>query len=232
MVPSQTTEPAQTEIGGVGAAQWVPTGAGIDGLRAASRACQGCELHKGGPHSSVQTVFSKGVAPARVVFVGEQPGDQEDKQGFPFVGPAGQLLDRAMAEAGIDPRQAYVTNSVKHFRFTQSSPQQRRIHKTPEAPHLAACRPWLMAELAVLDPEVIVVLGATAGRALLGPAFRVTRQRGRLMPWPARTGEPGTRQNPYLLATVHPSAVLRADDPDAAYAAFRDDLAIAASVLR
>ena len=165
----------------------IPRGVSIDALRTASLACQGCELHQAQPGSlsgPTQTVFSKGNPAARVVFVGEQPGDMEDRAGLPFVGPAGQLFDRAMAEAGIDPRQAYVTNSVKHFRFLQDRPNGRRIHKTPDATHIEACKPWLRAELTILDPEVIVALGATAGRALIGPQFRVTRERGKVLMWP------------------------------------------------
>jgi DNA polymerase len=218
------------------AAAFVPNGASIQGLRAAAAACQGCELWRPGPFGGpTGTVFSKGTPLARVVFVGEQPGDQEDRQGVPFVGPAGRLLDRALADAGIDPRQSYVTNAVKHFRFTQDGPGRRRVHQTPEPAHIAACRPWLRAELTVLDPELIVVLGATAGRALLGPSFRVTAQRGRLQPWnggeQAARPEPARRHDTYLLATVHPSAVLRAPDSAAAYNDFVADLRIGATAL-
>jgi uracil-DNA glycosylase family protein len=219
-----------------GAARWVPAGAGIPALRAAAAACQGCELHRGTPGGGAPTgtVFSKGTAVARVVFVGEQPGDQEDRQGMPFVGPAGKLLDRAMAEVGIDPRWTYVTNSVKHFRFTQDRPGARRVHQTPDLAHVAACLPWLRAELAVLDPELVVVLGATAGRALFGPGFRVTERRGQLSPWPptARDAdEPSVRHAALLLVTVHPSAVLRAPDSAGAYQAFVADLRIGAAAL-
>jgi uracil-DNA glycosylase len=230
-----------------GASTWVPGGSNIDALRAAALACQGCELHGAAPGSlsgPTQTVFSKGNPAARIVFVGEQPGDMEDRAGVPFVGPAGQLFDRAMLEAGIDPRQAYVTNSVKHFRFLQDRPGGRRIHKTPEAVHVDACKPWLRAELAIVDPEVIVALGATAGRALLGTQFRVTRDRGRVMLWPpngdARPGpagsgysggDPSRRRAVNLVATAHPSAVLRADDKEAAYAELVADLRLAARLL-
>lgn len=199
------------------AAPWVPSGAGVEGLRAAAAACEGCELH--GP--ATQTVFSAGSALASVVLVGEQPGDVEDRQGEPFVGPAGQLLDRGLAEAGIERSQAYVTNAVKHFRFRGTD--RRRLHQTPDLAHLTACRPWLDAELAVLDPDVLVCLGATAARALFGPAFRVTRQRGLLFP---RQGNAG-----WMMATNHPSAVLRADDRDAAYAALVADLRVAAAAV-
>ena len=199
------------------AAPWVPAGAGIDRLRVAAAACQGCELH--GP--ATQTVFSAGSALARVVLVGEQPGDVEDRQGEPFVGPAGQLLDRALAEAGIDRSQAYVTNAVKHFRFRETG--RRRLHQTPELSHLTACRPWLDAELELLDPDVLVCLGATAAKVLFGATFRVTRQRGLLFPRAESSG--------WMLATYHPSAVLRADDRDSAYATLVADLQVAAAAL-
>jgi DNA polymerase len=211
-----------------GAAAFVPRGAGLDQLRQAALGCQGCELH--GPAS--QTVFSKGMPSARIVFVGEQPGDQEDRQGLPFVGPAGMLFDRALAEAGIERQDAYVTNSVKHFRFTQTGPTSRRIHKTPEMVHVNACKPWLLAELAILDPEVVVALGATAAKAVIGPDFRVMRDRGRLMPRTSgREFEPGAHSMSFLLGTVHPSAVLRADDQDTAFAGLVADLKVVAGVL-
>ena len=133
---------------------------------------------------ATQTVFGKGPADARVLFIGEQPGDVEDRKGEPFVGPAGKLLDRALAEAGIDRDQTYVTNAVKHFRFTQ--PGKRRLHQTPGPEHVAACKPWLDAELALVDPELVICLGATAAKAMFGPSFRITKQRGQLMPWEAR----------------------------------------------
>nr|CAA9321164.1 MAG: Uracil-DNA glycosylase, putative family 6 [uncultured Nocardioidaceae bacterium] len=199
------------------AAPWVPPGAGLDALRAAAADCQGCELH--GP--ATRTVFSAGSALARVVLVGEQPGDMEDRQGVPFVGPAGQLLDRALADAGIDRAQAYVTNAVKHFRFRETG--RRRLHQTPDLSHMTACRPWLDAELALVEPDVLVCLGATAAKALFGPGFRVTRQRGQLFPRPGSTG--------WMMATNHPSAVLRADDRAAAFAALVADLRVAAAAV-
>lgn len=208
-----------------GASAWLPAGGGIPGLRAAALACRGCELHE----PATQTVFSKGTPLARVAFVGEQPGDREDRQGAPFVGPAGQLLDQALAEAGIDPADAYVTNAVKHFRFT--STPKRRLHQTPEPVHIEACRPWLAAELAVLDPQLIVCLGATAARAIVGPHARVTRDRGKLFPRYGTTTEPTARRSGWTMITVHPSAILRADNKEAAYSAFLADLRIAASVL-
>jgi DNA polymerase len=211
------------------AAPWVPAGAGLEGLRAAARECRGCELYE----NATQTVFSAGSAAARVAFVGEQPGDQEDRTGEPFVGPAGRLLDKALLDAGIDRSDAYVTNAVKHFRFTQEGPGKRRIHATPGANHIDACKPWLVAELAVVDPEVVVCLGATAARALLGPTFRVSKQRGTLVPRLVRDpGESAAVQNGWLTATVHPSAVLRASDRDSAYAGFVADLRVVADVLQ
>jgi DNA polymerase len=210
-----------------GAQAFLPHGGGLRALRTAAGDCHGCELFR----AATQTVFSTGPASARIALVGEQPGDVEDRRGAPFVGPAGQILDRALAEVGIDRATAYVTNAVKHFRFRTDAPNGRRIHQTPEAVHVDACKPWLLAELAVVDPEVVVLLGATAGRALLGPSFRVTRERGRLIPRPGRADEPAAVQSGWVLATIHPSAVLRADDREAAYAGLVDDLRVAASAL-
>ena len=208
-----------------GAQQWVPPGAGVDELRTAAADCQGCELHA----AATQTVFSSGSALARVALVGEQPGDAEDRAGAPFVGPAGQLLDRALQASGLDRHSCYVTNAVKHFRFTATP--KRRLHQTPELVHIQACRPWLTAELAVVDPEVVVCLGATASRALFGPAFRVTRQRGVLFPRTARRADPALLRSAWLMATVHPSAVLRASDPEATFDGLVADLAVAAQCL-
>lgn len=210
-----------------GAARWVPAGAGLDELRRAARGCQGCPLHR----NATQTVFSTGPPTARIVLVGEQPGDQEDRRGAPFVGPAGNILDRALEEVGIDRATAYVTNAVKHFKFRQDGPGARRIHQTPDQREITACRPWLAAELAIVDPDIIVALGATAGRALLGPDFRVNRTRGTLLPWPAPPHEDAVRVNKFFLATIHPSAVLRADDREAAYQGLVADLRLAAEVL-
>ncbi|ABK51894.1 phage SPO1 DNA polymerase-related protein [Acidothermus cellulolyticus 11B] len=210
-----------------GAARWVPTGAGLDELRRAARGCQGCPLYR----NATQTVFSSGPPTARIVLVGEQPGDQEDRRGAPFVGPAGNILDRALEEVGIDRAAAYVTNAVKHFKFRQDGPGARRIHQTPDQREITACRPWLAAELAIVDPDIIVALGATAGRALFGPDFRVNRTRGALLPWPAPPHEDAVRVNKFFLATIHPSAVLRADDREAAYQGLVADLRLAAEVL-
>jgi DNA polymerase len=218
------------------AADFLPTGAGIDRLRAASLLCTGCPLHEG----TTQTVFSKGPVAARLVFVGEQPGDIEDRRGEPFVGPAGKLLDRAVEAAGLDPADIYTTNAVKHFKFRSSGTGQRRIHETPDAADVAACRPWLLAEFAILSPDVVVALGATAGKALFGAGFRVTRSRGLLMPWPTSAehpsdfrhdGDDGVRSGAFAMATIHPSAVLRADDQEVAFAGLVADLRIAGSAL-
>jgi uracil-DNA glycosylase family protein len=210
-----------------GASGFVPAGAGLDVLRAAAAHCEGCELYR----DATQTVFSKGSPTATVALVGEQPGDIEDRRGAPFVGPAGQLLDGALDEAGFDRSTLYVTNAVKHFRFRTDGPGRRRIHQTPDAVHVEACKPWLLAELAVVDPVVVVLLGSTAGRALLGPSFRVTRERGRLLPRPGRPDEPAAVRLGWILATLHPSAVLRADDREATYAGFVADLRVAAQAV-
>jgi uracil-DNA glycosylase len=206
------------------AAEFVPADTDLDGLRAAARECRGCELWE----PATQTVFSAGPADARLVLVGEQPGDQEDRQGAPFVGPAGHVLVRAVDEAGIARSTIYRTNVVKHFRFTQAGPGKRRIHQTPDRVHVEACRPWLRAELAVLSPVVIVCLGATAAKGMLGANFRVTRQRGQTFPFPPSTATAGP---PWIMATIHPSAVLRADDSELAYGGLVADLRIAAGLL-
>jgi uracil-DNA glycosylase family protein len=223
-----------------GAQHFIPPDADdLDALRAAATGCRGCELFE----PATQTVFGRGDAHARVVFVGEQPGDMEDRKGLPFVGPAGHLLRRAVDEAGIDPKHIYLTNAVKHFRYETRG--KRRIHQTPDRVHIVACRPWLVAEFAQLDPEVVVVLGATAAKALLGPAFRVTQSRGVLMPWPDSAQRPqdftkvpidaagkvASVPPAQLVATIHPSAVLRADDRDKAYGGLVDDLKVAAGAL-
>src|SRR5690242_14971135 len=161
-----------------------PDAATLDELKTAAAGCRGCELWE----NATQTVFGRGAAHARVVFVGEQPGDVEDQKGLPFVGPAGHLLRRAVDDAGIDPSTIYITNAVKHFRFEMRG--KRRIHQTPGPQHITACRPWLVAEFSLLRPEIVVVLGATAAKALLGPDFRVTRSRGQLLPWPASAQHP------------------------------------------
>jgi DNA polymerase len=191
------------------AAEFLPGTLTLPKLRKAAAGCTACDLYKTG----TQTVFGEGTKTAEVMFVGEQPGDQEDLQGRPFVGPAGKLLDRAMEEAGIDRSRAYVTNVVKHFKWVARG--KRRIHQKPSWAEMTACRPWLDAELAVVQPRVLVCLGATAAQALLGRQFRVTKERGKLIDSPLA---------PNVLATIHPSAILRADDRDAEYEGFVADL--------
>ncbi len=204
----------------------VPEGVALSELRTAARECRGCELWE----PATQTVFGAGPETARLVFVGEQPGDQEDQRGEPFVGPAGRLFDRALADAGIDRADAYVTNTVKHFRF-KATPK-RRLHQSPDLVHVKACHPWLAAELALIVPEVVVCLGAVAAKALIAPSFRITKDRGKLLPRPAMLEEAGVAQS-WLLATTHPSAILRTPDKErqAAYDALVADLRVAASVL-
>jgi uracil-DNA glycosylase family protein len=196
------------------AAPWVPEHADIDELKRAAVDCRGCELWK----PATQVVFSAGNPRAPLALVGEQPGDVEDRQGIPFVGPAGRLLQDALAEAGVPKEEVYVTNAVKHFRFTERG--KRRIHATPQVSHIRACLPWLEAEVKLVDPALIVCLGATAARALLGSSFRVTKQRGEVLELATPVGV-----RP-VLATVHPSAVLRAtgDDRDEAFAGLVADL--------
>jgi DNA polymerase len=184
-------------------------------LQAAARGCTGCELYE----PATQTVFGTGPSSAWLMFVGEQPGDREDLAGAPFVGPAGRLLDRALEQAGIARDETYVTNAVKHFRFERRG--TRRIHKTPAVGHVRACRPWLDAELRVVAPTVVATLGATAGKALLGPKFRITESRGTVLDWAGFA----------LVPTIHPSAILRMEpeERDAALDAFVADLKVAAA---
>ncbi|GAA0390614.1 UdgX family uracil-DNA binding protein [Microbispora corallina] len=202
-------------MGNIGAERFLPGEVSLPALREAARHCEGCDLYR----NATQTVFGDGVPDATFMLVGEQPGDQEDRRGTPFVGPAGHMLDKALEEAGIDRERVYVTNAVKHFKFEPRG--KRRIHQKPNAAEIDACRPWLEAEMRLVDPLVTVVLGATAARALLGPSFRVTRHRGE--PVPRRDGA-------YYVATIHPSAILRAPDRDAAYDGFLADIRVAAAL--
>lgn len=202
----------------------------MQALERAAAGCRGCPLYQ----HAIQTVFGRGSEHARTVLVGEEPGDQEDRRGEPFVGPAGRLLDRALEEAGIDRRKVYLTNAVKHFKFTHQEGGKRRIHQPPDAREVAACRPWLSAELKLIRPGLIVALGATAAKALLGPSFRVTKQRGEPIPCPPfdRLGKPAAGGSDcYVVATLHPAAVLRAQDREAFYAGFLADLKVAAKLL-
>jgi uracil-DNA glycosylase len=201
------------------AAAYIPERPTLPRLREAAAGCRGCHLWE----RATQTVFGEGTRGAEVMFVGEQPGDQEDIAGKPFVGPAGRILDQALEEAGIDRRQTYVTNVVKHFKWEPRG--KRRIHQKPNWAEMAACRPWLEAELDVVEPEVVVCLGATAAQALIGRDFRVSRQRGELVDSPLAR---------YVLATVHPSSILRQRDDasrEAEYAAFVEDLRVVPPLL-
>lgn len=202
------------------ASPFVPHSHALSRLREASRSCRGCDLYQ----NATQTVFGAGPRDARVLMLGEQPGDREDREGEPFVGPAGHLLDRALVEAGIDRDEVYVTNAVKHFKFVRAERGKQRIHKKPSRGEVIACRPWLMAELDSVRPELVVLLGATAAQALMGPSFKVTEHRGARLDAPGEFGG----HPAFVLATVHPSSVLRATDRDTAYAALVADLQAAA----
>jgi uracil-DNA glycosylase len=180
--PPQSAEPS------------IQSNASLKELQAAAKDCKACDLWK----HATQTVFGEGLPSPKIILVGEQPGDQEDREGKPFVGPAGRLLDEALAEAGIDRKKVYVTNTVKHFKWEPRG--KRRIHKKPNAAEIAACRPWLDAEIAALHPKIIVCLGATAAQSLLGRNFRVTQHRGEFLK---------SSLAPVVMATVHPSSILR-----------------------
>jgi uracil-DNA glycosylase family protein len=194
---ARSAEPARS------AGDFLPPGRTLPALIEASKQCRGCDLHA----NATQTVFGEGPAGADLMLIGEQPGDREDRQGHPFVGPAGQLLDRALEAAGIDRTKVYVTNAVKHFKFEPRG--KRRIHKKPNAEEIRACKPWLEAELETVKPKVVVCLGATAAQGVIGRTFKVTQHRGEFV---------DTQLEPLVTATVHPSSILRAPD-DAARAA-------------
>ena len=212
------------------AAPFVPKSSSIRTLSAAAHDCRGCDLFK----AATQVVFGAGPARARVMFVGEQPGDQEDRQGEPFVGPAGAMLDKALEDAGIPRADVYLTNAVKHFKWEPRG--KRRIHKKPRASEIKACRPWLEAELRAVKPQILVCLGATAAQSVLGPQFKLMQNRGKVLEVAGRAGPKG----PALLvervvATIHPSAVLRAPDSEgrrAAYESLVADLKVVAKALR
>jgi DNA polymerase len=202
------------------AAPFVPRTTSVKALNAAAHECRGCDLYK----TATQVVFGAGPRAARVMFVGEQPGDQEDRQGEPFVGPAGAMLDKALADAGIPRDQVYVTNAVKHFKWEPRG--KRRIHKKPRASEIKACRPWLEAELRAVKPTILVCLGATAAQAVLGSQFKLMQQRGQVLP---------SALAPQVVATIHPSAVLRAPDAEGRQEAFKmlvADLKVVAKALR
>ena len=208
------------DLRGRSALDFFPDRIDYKSLKTASKGCMGCDLYK----NATQTVFGEGLVGSELLFVGEQPGDEEDLAGHPFVGPAGRLFDKALAEAGIDREKTYVTNVVKHFKWKPRG--KRRIHEKPRASEVRACEPWLAAELKVVHPRILVCLGATAAQALLGKEFRVTQMRGRWL-------ESG--HAPLTLATVHPSSILRAPDPQAReeqYAEFVSDLKVVARKVR
>lgn len=230
------------ESDGKTAAAFFPTSIhpSLSQFRAAAKGCEGCELFVRG----TQTVFGDGAAHASVILVGEQPGDQEDLQGKPFVGPAGRILNQALIDAGIDRKQTYVTNAVKHFNWVASG--KRRLHAKPKIRHIKACRPWLEAEIALVKPRIVVCMGATAAMSLLGTDFRVTKRRGKLLAQDSQQGMRLMRNNelpfsarnhsgrPMMLATVHPSSILRANDEDRKreFAKFVKDLKVVAKFLQ
>ena len=194
------------------AAPFVPANPTLVTLRTAAIGCEGCHLYR----SATQTVFGEGLETARVMLIGEQPGDKEDLEGRPFVGPAGRLLNQALDEAGVDRRTVYVTNAVKHFKFEPRG--KRRIHQKPGSIEIQACKPWLQAEIDVIQPQIVVCMGATAAQALMGPKFRVTKDRGLVLPY-----DEGMR----IMATVHPSSLLRVTDRERRkeeYGRFVEDL--------
>ncbi|GAY19457.1 UdgX family uracil-DNA binding protein [Mycobacterium sp. shizuoka-1] len=203
---------------------YVPPTHDLHRLAQAARGCHGCDLYR----DAEQTVFGEGPAAAAIMLVGEQPGDQEDRAGRPFVGPAGRLLDKALTAAEVDRGQLYVTNAVKHFKFTRAG-GTRRIHKTPSRTEVVACRPWLFAEIASVEPDVVVLLGATAAQALLGSGFRLTAHRGEDLRLPA---DPDLGVDPSVVTTAHPSAVLRgpAEQRTAKFDALVADLRFAAGL--
>lgn len=212
-MPKQKSSPSSAE-------DLIPDRPTLASVREAAADCRACPLWERG----TQTVFGEGGKRSKVMFIGEQPGNEEDLTGKPFVGPAGKLFDAALEEAGIERSQTYVTNVVKHFKWEPRG--KRRIHKKPNAQEIAACRPWLETEIALVKPRVIVALGATAAQALLGPKFRVTKQRGQFIE---------SDLAPYVMATVHPSSILRAPDDETRrleYRLFIDDLKKLARVIK
>jgi len=200
----------------IGAAKWVPHDGGMRKVRATLPDCRGCDLYE----YAEQVVPGEGPVRARMMLIGEQPGDVEDKEGHVFVGPAGRLLDKALVEAGIERSEVFLTNAVKHFRFERQG--KRRIHKTPSAGQIVACRPWLDRELEIVKPRLVVILGAVAARALLGPGFKVTEHRGTQIQLP---------NGQAAVATVHPSAVVRSQEFRRDFAHFVDDLRAARELM-
>ena len=188
------------------AAPYIPERPTLRTLQDAAQSCRGCDLYA----HATQAVFGEGPKSSHIVFVGEQPGDEEDRKGHPFVGPAGKLLDRALTEAAIDRSQVYVTNAVKHFKFEERG--KRRLHKKPSGLEIKACRPWLEAELKLIQPEILVCLGATAAQTIFGSAYRLTQERGRFVE---------NSWAPHTTSTVHPSAILRAPDEEQRHAEYQ-----------
>lgn len=211
-----------------GAEPYIPGTTALDGLADAVQGCRGCDLFR----DATQAVFGAGPATATMMLVGEQPGDREDREGQPFVGPAGRLLDDALLAAEVARDQVYLTNAVKHFKFTRAAGQKRRIHKTPSRTEVVACRPWLFAELGVVQPDVLVLLGATAAKSLMGNDFRLSAHRGEVLRMPAST-VPADHRDPDVVVSIHPSAVLRAprEDRADAYDGLVADLRLAVSLL-
>jgi uracil-DNA glycosylase family protein len=213
-----SASPVRGADGTHGAAAWLPPRRTLPALQRAARGCRGCDLWA----HATQTVFGEGARHAELFLIGEAPGDREDREGQPFVGPAGRILDQALELAGIDRARAYVTNAVKHFKWEERG--KRRIHQRPSRWEIVACGPWLAAELEVVQPEVVVLMGAVAASSLMGPSFKVTRERGRVLEGPS--GLP-------TVATVHPASILRGrpDDRERALAAFAADLRVAAQAV-
>jgi uracil-DNA glycosylase len=211
------------------AADFVPDTHDLDDLSTAAQSCKGCDLYL---HAN-QTVFGAGSPDADMMLVGEQPGDQEDKAGAPFVGPAGKLLDKALAAADIDRDRTYVTNAVKHFKFTPPERGKRRIHKTPSRTEVVACRPWLFSEMMAVQPDVVVLLGATAAKSLMGNDFRLTAHRGEALHLPMAQETTNLDIDPEVVVSAHPSAVLRGppEDREKAFDALVSDLRFAAGLL-
>ena len=212
------------------AADFVPDTHDLDELAAAAGSCKGCDLYL----NANQTVFGEGAPDADIMLVGEQPGDQEDKAGAPFVGPAGKLLDKALAAADIDRDRVYVTNAVKHFKFTLPERGKRRIHKTPSRTEVVACRPWLFAEMMSVEPDVVVLLGATAAKSLMGNDFRLTAHRGEALHIPMADEVTNLDFDPEIVVSAHPSSVLRGppEDREKAFDALVSDLRFAAGRLK
>jgi uracil-DNA glycosylase len=209
-----------------GAGQWVPRSPSLKALRSGAQQCKGCDLFR----DATQAVMGDGPLNAGLMLVGEQPGDREDVAGEPFVGPAGRLLDKALEDAGIEPGTVFRTNAVKHFRFSGTRGKQR-IHKSPSRWQVAACGPWLLAELDLVRPDVVVLLGATAGQAVYGSGFRVGTSRGRVLEWPVERLAVAKRPD-HVVATAHPSAVLRSRNRTDDLAALVEDLRLAAARLQ